>query len=328
MRSLSSLSSILPLALTLSLPLAPATTGCAGPSGESADQTGQEGQAGEGDGAPGGGDTIDSGGAAADDGGGTGDATVADVSDRDRIIASYLDFLKENPDVTQSNGLRGADLVDVCDLWNRLDPSSQATFLTVTARMEGSILGADQSTMLDHITAAYRIVGGEGASGTDPGSCGGGEANRMIMSMDQQLHDALLAASVNQGDDGASGSPDIADIPDGGVWRDSHDVGGTHEPFDLSDETDDGAPRGQVQYFSDPASALATSPLGRQDLADLVDPFAIEMDQDYDCAHNSNPSCEYTFYGALCFPQSTELGVDIYTDNYGSIQPDWRPTGC
>jgi hypothetical protein len=52
------------------------------------------------------------------------------------------------------------------------------------------------------------------------------------------------------------------------------------------------------------------------------------MDQDYDCVHSSNPLCEYTFYGAACLPQSTELGVDIYVDNYGSVEPGWTPLGC
>jgi hypothetical protein len=52
------------------------------------------------------------------------------------------------------------------------------------------------------------------------------------------------------------------------------------------------------------------------------------MDQDYDCVHSSNPLCEYTFYGAACFPQTTKLGLDIYVDNYGSVDPDWMPIGC
>lgn len=65
----------------------------------------------------------------------------------------------------------------------------------------------------------------------------------------------------------------------------SHDLGGAHAPFDISDETDNGAPRGQVQYFSDLTGAAATAPLGRTDLTTLVDPYAREMDQDYDCLH-------------------------------------------
>src|SRR6185503_21158081 len=109
--------------------------------------------------------------------------------------------------------------------------------------------------------------------------CGGGEYNRMIMQDDMTLHAAMVAANADKG-----ATPyDIADIPMGGFWRDSHDLGGPHAPFDLSDETNDGAPRGQTQYFSDPASAVANAPLGRMDLTTLVDPLALEMDHDYDC---------------------------------------------
>ena len=267
--------------------------------------------------------------------GGTGpDAAAIDAGatsslvNRDRLLGSYFDHLKAHPDDEQSNGLIGRDLIDVCDLWSKLDSSSRNTFLTVTARLEGSILGADQTPALDHVTQVYRIAGGEGAQGTDPGSCGGGEFNRLIMSMDAQLHASLVAANDNGGDRGPDGNFDVADIPEDESWRDSGDAAGPHDPFDLSDETDEGAPRGQVHFFRDPASELASLPLGRLDVEELVDPFALEMDQDYDCPHNSNPNCEYTFYGPLCAPQSTKLGVDIYGDNYGAIDPDWRPSGC
>ena len=236
-------------------------------------------------------------------------------------LATYLMMGPLDQGAT-SNGLRGADLANVCELWDALDLSSRATFLTITARLEGSILSADGSTMLDHVTTAYRVVGGQGASGTDPGSCGGGEYNRLILSMDPVLHAALVEAHHSEG------GGVIADIPAGGAWRDSHDATGAHEPFTMSDETEDGAPRGQTHFFADPTSAEASAPLGRLDLEDLVDPYALEVDQDYDCIHNSNPACEYTLYGPLCLPQPTELGVTIYTQNYGSFDPTWRPTGC
>ena len=250
------------------------------------------------------------------------DGSTHTLSNRDRLIHSYLDFLKADPTATQSNGLSGANLTDVCDLWSKLQPAAQATFLTITARLDGSKL-ADSSTMLDHVVKLYRVVGGDGATDSDPGSCGGGEFNRMIMSEDAALHTAQLAAFGNQG---ASG--DLLDIPAGGYWRNSHDAGGPHAPFDQSDETNDGAPRGQTQYFKDPASTVATSPLGRQDLMTLVDPFALEMDQDYDCTHNSNPSCSYTFYGPACLPETSLPGVEIYTATYGSYDPSWKPAGC
>ncbi|MGZ3439069.1 MAG: hypothetical protein ACXVDD_06125, partial [Polyangia bacterium] len=262
-----------------------------------------------------------------------GDAAVppADTLDgnRERLLATYLAYLKAHPGA-QSNGLDGATLAGVCDLWSGLAPSGQAVFRTLTARMQGSRLQSDGRSMLGHVAAVYRVVGGQNASAGDPGSCGGGEYNRMILSMDATLHDALVAANTHQGAAGAGGLYDLADVPPGTsrFWRDSHDAGGPHAPFDLSDETESGAPRGQVQYFRDPTSAAAKAPLGRMDLSSLIDPFALEMDQDYDCVHNSNPSCSYVTYGPLCAPMASKVGVDLYESNYGSIESSWRPGGC
>jgi len=123
---------------------------------------------------------------------------------------------------------------------------------------------------------------------------------------------------------------DLGDVPGGSsrFWRDSHDLKGPHAPFDLSDETESGAPRGQVQYFRDPTSTAANAPLGRVDLTALVDPSALELDQDYDCVHNSNPACSYTTYGSFCAPQPSKLGTNLYESNYGSVESTWKPTGC
>ena len=129
----------------------------------------------------------------------------------------------------------------------------------------------------------------------------------MIMSQDPVLHAAQLAANTRQG----AQPYDIADVVATSSWRDSHDAGGPHAPFDKSAETNGGAPRGQTQYFANPASAAATAPLGRMDLMTLVDPYALEMDEDYDCTHNSNPACSYIFYGPACAPESNEPGTQI-----------------
>lgn len=262
--------------------------------------------------------------AAADAGGDAGPQWMDTLdSNRDRLLGTYLDFLKSSVTTPQTNGLSGSNVSTVCDIWTRLDPSSRSVFLTLTARLQGSKL-MDRSSMLWHVVRVYRITGGQNATASDPGSCGGGEYNRMILSQDRALHDAQLAANQHQG----AQPYDIADTPTGTFWRNSHDVGGPHAPFDLSDETDTGAPRGQTQYFANPSSTLAMTPLGRQDLTTLVDPLALEMDQDYDCAHNSNPMCSYTFYGPLCAPETSQLGTDIYTQSYGTIEPSWKPTGC
>jgi len=253
------------------------------------------------------------------------DAPAADPAslqgERDRLLATYLAYL-QTVSAPQSNGL-GNNVHSVCELWTGLVPSSQQVFLTITHRLYGSRLD-DASRMLDHITVVYRIVSGENATATAAGSCGGGEFNRMIMQEDPNLHAKQVLANSHQG----AQPYDITDVIAGGYWRDSHDVGGPHAPFDLSDETNDGAPRGQTQYFKDPASAVANAPLGRQDLMTLVDPYALEMDQDYDCTHNSNPACDYIFYGTACAPAADLLGTQIYSGKYGDFAPGYVPTGC
>ncbi len=276
------------------------------------------------------GTSIDSGApsdaSTASDSGSTGSDTLA--ANRDRLLETYFEFLKATATSPQTNGLSSSNVSNVCDVWTKLEPSARDVFLTITARMQGSKLGADESSMLSHVVKLYRVVGGDGETTSDPGSCGGGEANRMIMSMDATLHDTQVAANDNQGAKGSGGAYDIADAPSGTSWRNSQDVGGPHSPFDSSDETETGAPRGQTQYFRDPTSAAAKAPLGRQDLSTLVDPYALEMDQDYDCTHNSNPDCEYTFYGPLCAPESTEVATQIYVASYGDFVATWKPTGC
>lgn len=248
--------------------------------------------------------------------------TYADTLDgnRNRLLATYYAYIEQDPNSAQTNGLLGRDLHSVCDVWTALQPSARDVFLTLTHRLYGSKL-ADGTDALSLVTKIYRIAPGTGATATSAGSCGG-EGNRMIMSMSPVLHDAQIAANTHQG----AQPYDIADITT--FWRDSHDAGGPHAPFDLSDETNDGAPRGQTQYFRDPASTIANTALGRPDIMTVVDPYALEMDQDYDCTHNSNPDCSYTLYGPLCAPETNLPGTAIYTGNYGDFISSWTPTGC
>jgi hypothetical protein len=246
------------------------------------------------------------------------------VAARDRLLQTYLAWLTAHPGPT-TNGLDGAALTGVCQLWTQLQPSAKAVFITLTARLERSHLRRDDSSMLDHMTRLYWLTGGGGATTTDPGMCGG-SGNRMIMQIDPTLHTELRTAFTTNG--GAAAARTIGDAIATSFWRDSHDLGGTHAPFDESDETESGAPRGQVQYFKDPASAVAMAPLGRPDLMTLVDPYAFEIDQDYDCTHNSNPSCSYTLYGPLCAPRPNLTGVEIFGATYGAVDLTWKPTGC
>jgi hypothetical protein len=240
------------------------------------------------------------------------------LGNRDRLIRSYHARLQEVPDAQQMNGLTGNQLPDVCALWTALSPSAQQVFLTITHRLEGATL-PDGTNALDHLERLYRLDGGDGSTATDDGSCGG-EGNRMFFTMDATLHDAFAGVHA--------GTVVLHDVAPHADWRDSHDAAGPHTPFTESDETNDGAPRGQTQYFVDVSSTEATSPLGRRDVEDVVDPYALEIDQDYDCTHNSNPSCSYTFYGPLCAPETSQDGTAIYTANYGDYDAAWTPLGC
>ena len=271
-----------------------------------------------------GGGDVDAPTSGGSDGAPIADAPPAAVANRDRLLGSYLDWLKQHPGPT-TNGLDGAQLADVCALWGKLQPSARSVFLTLTARLDGSRLARDGSTMLDHVTKLYWLTGGSGATSTSPGSCGGA-GNRMIMSIDATLHAELVAANTGRG--GPSGARTIRDVTPASFWRDTHDLAGPHDPFDLSNETEGGVPRGQVHYFEDPTSAAATSPLGRPDLMTLVDPFAFEFDHDYDCVHNSNPLCSYTLYGTACTPKSSKTGLELYGATYGAIDMTWKPAGC
>ena len=257
------------------------------------------------------------------------DATVESPLDRnrDRMLTTYLAQLRAEPNVVQSNGLVGKDLATTCDLWTKLDSSSQAVLLTLTHRMQGSTLH-DGSAMLDHVSKLYRVIGGQGATASTTGSCGGEEYNRVIVSMDRALHDALLAANTHQGAQGEDGLYDLADIPVSSYWRDSQSLGGPHAPFDISDDTAAGAPRAQAQYFKDLTSAIANAPLHRMDLTDLVDPLALELDHVYDCIHDSNPQCAYINYGPLCAAEPSTVGTQLYLQGYGDFEPAWKPSSC
>ena len=234
------------------------------------------------------------------------DAPIAIAPDAPAVAPSTLDSNR--------------DRLMTCAAWTQLDPSSQDVFRTITHRLWGSEL-ADHSHALEHVTKLYKVVGGQGATATDPGSCGGGDYNRMFVQIDPALHAAQVAAYTRQG----AAPYDLSDVVASSYWRDSHDLAGPHSPFDTSDETNAGAPRGQTQYFRDPASAAANQPLGRPGLETLVDPYVMEIDQDYDCTHNSNPDCDYICYGAACAPASQESGTQIYKGNYGDFEPAYTP---
>jgi hypothetical protein len=200
---------------------------------------------------------------------------------------------------------------DVCARWSSLDASRKAVFLTLTHRLYISTL-ADATPVLAEVTAVTLILGG-GASGT---TCGGAENNRLFLTISPRLHQAL-ADTWN----------DTRTITDGGTstWQHTGDLAGPHDPFTASDETDTGLscfglielggskpPTAQAHFFLDAADAV---PVERGAGIDLpADPLLLEIDHDFDCLHQSNPTC-------------SDFAAK-YTANYGDYEPAWTPAGC
>ena len=198
------------------------------------------------------------------------------------------------------------------EAWDALDESARAVFLTVTHRLGGSRL-ANGDSMLSHITRVHAIHGG----GSDGKASGGIDNNRVFFSMDDQLYRTLVSVFETKGR-----QPLVTDVA-GDVWRESHDkkpvigwlgVGGPHKPFDMSDETNRGGPRAQVQFFK-PGSRSRNLPLGRPGVENIVDPNALEVDMDYNLRHDSNPLSRY----------DGEVGSTMYTEKFGDPQLDWKP---
>src|SRR5664279_4865157 len=60
------------------------------------------------------------------------------TGNRDRLLADYAGFLK-TVSAPQSNGL-GNTVHSACDVWSGLVPSARGVFLTITHRLDGSVL--------------------------------------------------------------------------------------------------------------------------------------------------------------------------------------------
>jgi hypothetical protein len=242
---------------------------------------------------------------------------------------------------------RNAPNVDSCTAWRQsLDRSQRMVFLTITHRLTTSRLGAstvaptsvylplheayvpDYRTPLDHITAVWAIAGGHGpVAGSGTGACGGIDNNRLFMSMDHQLWLAFGLSNATTGSGGHNGP--LVDPWNNRSWRDSTDRAGAHKPFTVSNETSYGSPRGQVHFWLPRVNAERTAyvlpvqpahqQVWRRGVEGLVDPYLIEMDQDYNWLHDSNPLCANN--------------LSDYVNNHGQSGPeriniDWEPSSC
>ncbi len=242
---------------------------------------------------------------------------------------------------------RNAPQLDACTAWRQsLDLSQRMVFLTITHRLTTSRLGAsavaptsiylpihqayvpDYRTPLDHISVVWAIAGGNGpVRGSGAGSCGGIDNNRLFMSMSHQLWLAFGLSNATTGSVGYSGP--LVDPANNRSWRDTTDLGGAHEPFTVSDETSYGSPRGQVHFWLPRLNAERTGyfipvqpayqQVWRRGVEGLTDPYMIEMDQDYNLQHDSNPLCGHA--------------LDAYLSNHGNSGPEpininWEPASC
>ncbi len=203
---------------------------------------------------------------------------------------------------------RGA--VDRCALWSAMTTVERGIFLTHTdmlghrscfdnasvspQQMIGGTCDASGCTCstslpcacpvgsvmaLDHVFETWAVNGSDTSCCTGNDCCnGGGEWHRTFFSADDQLIAAFR--------DIEAGLPE---------WADSNDFGGPHAPFTQSGETQEGSPRGQTHFWSFDTQA---SVLSRNGVVGVYDPHIVEIDNDYNILHDSNPEGTYSFtYG-------------------------------
>jgi hypothetical protein len=258
------------------------------------------------------------GGVASNDGDGGDDVADASLTDDGLLVsdastdapAAAMTLAAHRDRLFRGNPALGTG-ADVCARWSSLDASRKAVFLTLTHRLFVSTL-SDGAPALGEVTSVELILGG-GASGT---TCGGAENNRLFLTISPRLWQLMV--------DTWNGSQVIGDGA-AATWIHTEDIAGPHDPFTASDETDTGLscfglielggskpPTAQAHFFLDAADAV---PVQRGAGIDLpADPYLLEIDHDFDCLHQSNPTCSN--FAAK------------YATNYGDYDPAWAPAGC
>lgn len=191
---------------------------------------------------------------------------------------------------------------------NSLDKSGNCTS-TVPCNC---VLGSDMA--LDHVVKLWTVNGNdptcsytEGANGYT--CCNGGiEWHRTFSGADN----LLISYFRNY----AAGLPE---------WGRSTDFAGPHSPFTQESETVRGSPRGQTNFWADNSQA---SVLTRNGVVGVFDPQIIEMDQDYNIIHDSNPEGAYSGkYGRALYKRNWHWGQYTYTDRGDKAPTDYRGNG-
>jgi hypothetical protein len=174
-------------------------------------------------------------------------------------------------------------------------------------RIEPLREGPYAEKLIDHVDDVYAVLDGGDPYGR--GSCGGVNNNRIFFSLDGAGIFALRNITLGF----------LPGIKQSGDW------GGPHSPFNGSRETIHGQPRGQFQYFLWDHDAVPLA--GRREVGQVYDPWAVEMDIDYNWKHDSNPLCTY----------GGDLGLDDYRDKWGEthrpnpwwpVEYQYSPGGC
>ena len=242
--------------------------------------------------------------------------------------------------------------MSACSLWSSKDWSWRSTFLTITHRL--SLYSLQRTAYADAVSAPSYSVGCDMLShvdhlyatfGKDTGD--GMRDNRMFMGTDRDLWIALVLANKH-GYDGSNPAPaGKLELQTAGsradYFRDQHDAGTVHSPFNCEDETKGGPgdapgnPTAQLQFFA-PAGGECQqfspgpsySGFGTWESSGFgvpvsraygySDPYMLEMDQDWTyfpfTIHASDPA-ESGFFSD-------------YVADYGNPESDWSPcpTSC
>ncbi len=228
---------------------------------------------------------------------------------------------------------------DRCSLWNSFTDVQRGIFLTHTdmlgsrSCMENSSIysnglnsgsncdssapcncAAGSDMALDHVFKIWSVNGNDpscycvkGANGYN--CCNGGtDWHRTFFGAD----DYLIGYFRNW----TYGLPE---------WGGSGDPGGPHAPFNNESETAKGSPRGQAQMWSYNWQA---SVLNRPGVVGVYDPQIIELDNDYNALHDSNPEGEYSgTYGRAVYKRNWHWGEYNNTNRGDRSNTSFRGNG-
>jgi len=235
----------------------------------------------------------------------------------------YSDTLDANRNRLFAEWVTRQGQSNACQAWDTLSCSAKGAFLTLTHRLQVSVM-ADGKTPLDHVDGLYAILGYDG-------QCGG-SGNRIFVSMDDYLWYAMAYANI--------GYVTTIDQNSNNYWTISDDPFGPHDPFDASNMTSYGHPRGQMHFWLSDDGFW--TPVYHDGVNGIVDANMMEIDQDYDWNHPSNTECTYDTGGCdTCKSSPNKAGFSngtgrmIYARQHPHIEgffsgPDyeWAPAGC